>query len=176
VTGDVYCVLGASEWPTLDRALRGCGFHWSATVIWAKDQFVLGRSKFHRRYEPIWYGWHEGGKSSFQGRRDVDDVWEVPRPRRSEEHPTMKPVELIARALEYSSAAGEVVLDLFGGSGSTLIAAERLGRQAYLLEISPVYCDVIARRWSAFTGLAAARLDARGELTEHTFAAPRAAA
>src|SRR4029079_4028479 len=61
--GDIYCVLGASEWPTLDRALRECGFHWSASIIWVKDIFVLGRSKFHRRYEPIWDGWDSGGKS-----------------------------------------------------------------------------------------------------------------
>ena len=65
VTGDVYCVLGASEWPTLDNALRGIGYHWSATIIWVKDVFVLGRSKYHRRYEPIWYGWHKQGNSSY---------------------------------------------------------------------------------------------------------------
>jgi DNA modification methylase len=171
VTGDMYCVLGASGWPMLDRVLRGCGFHWSATVIWVKDIFVLGRSKFHRRYEPLWYGWHKDGKSSFRGRRDVDDVWEIPRPKRSEEHPTMKPVELITLAIEYSSRPGDVVLDLFGGSGSTLIAAEQLKRKACLLEIDPGYCDVIARRWSAFTGKTAVRMPAKGKKTEHTFKA-----
>jgi DNA modification methylase len=140
-------------------------------VIWVKDIFVLGRSKFHRRYEPLWYGWHKDGKSSFRGRRDVDDVWEIPRPKRSEEHPTMKPVELITRAIEYSSRPGDVVLDLFGGSGSTLIAAEQLKRKACLLEIDPGYCDVIARRWAQFTGKTPERVGAKGKTSKHTFRA-----
>jgi DNA modification methylase len=153
--GDVYCVLGASEWPTLDATLRGQGFHWSATVIWAKDAFVLGRSKYHRRYEPIWYGWKAG--SSFNDRRDLDDVWEIPRPKRSEEHPTMKPVELPLRAIMNSSVPGDAIADPFGGSGSTLIACEQSGRHARLMEIDPVYCDVIVRRWERFTGRTAER-------------------
>lgn len=157
ISGDLYCVLGASEWPTLDSALRQAGFHWSATVVWVKDVFVLGRSKFHRRYEPIWYGWREGGKSSFCGRRDLDDVWEVPRPKRSEEHPTMKPVALPVRAITASSKAGDVVLDLFGGSGSTLIAAEQTERKACLMELDPGYCDVIVNRYEQFTGKKAER-------------------
>ncbi len=158
VTGDVYCVLGASAWPELDAALRGQGYHWSATVIWVKDAFVLGRSKYHRRYEPIWYGWAEGGTSSFCDRRDLDDVWEVPRPRRSEEHPTMKPVEVPARAIANSSAWGDAVLDAFGGSGSTLIAAEQTRRKAYLMELDALYCDVIVKRWEQFTGKQAERI------------------
>jgi len=157
VSGDVYCVLGASEWPTLDLALRGAGLHWSATVIWVKDSFVLGRSKYHRRYEPIWYGWPKAGKSSFCERRDLDDVWEIPRPKRSEEHPTMKPVGLPARAIANSSAAGGVVADLFAGAGSTLIAAEQLGRRCRAMELDPGYCDVIVQRWEALTGRQASR-------------------
>ena len=133
--GDVYCVLGASEWPALDTALRGAGLHWSATVIWVKDSFVLGRSKYHRRYEPIWYGWRDGGTSSFCTRRDLDDVWEIPRPKRSEEHPTMKPVELVARAIANSSKPKGIVADLFAGAGSTLMAAEQLGRSCYSMEL-----------------------------------------
>lgn len=160
VDGDLYCVLGASEWPTLDSALRRNGYHWSATIIWVKDAFVLGRSKYHRRYEPIWYGWHGSSKSSFGTDRDLDDVWEIPRPRRSEEHPTMKPVDLVSRAITNSSRAGDVVLDPFGGSGSTLIAAERTGRSAYLMEIDRVYCDVIVERFEAFTGTKAERIPA----------------
>jgi DNA modification methylase len=150
--GDVYCVLGASEWPTLDTALRSAGLHWSATVIWVKDTFVLGRSKYHRRYEPIWYGWKDGGTSSFCRRRDLDDVWEIARPKRSEEHPTMKPVELVARAIQNSSKPAGVVADLFAGAGSTLMAAEQLGRSCRAMEIDPGYCDVICARWSALTG------------------------
>jgi len=160
VTGDVYCVLGASEWPTLDRIFRDNGYHWSATVIWAKDTFVLGRSKYHRRYEPIWYGWHSNSKSSFGSRRDLDDVWEIARPKRSEEHPTMKPVELVIRALQNSSRAGDIVVDPFGGAGSTLIAAEQTGRRACLMEIDPLYCDTIMQRFEKFSGQKADRIPA----------------
>ena len=157
VTGDVYCVLGASEWPTLDAAMRQAGYHWSATIVWVKDMFVLGRSKYHRRYEPIWYGWRDGGSSSFNGRRDLDDVWEIARPKRSEEHPTMKPVELVRRAVEASSQPGDAVLDPFGGAGSTLIAAEQTGRTAYLSELEPHFCNVIVRRFEEFSGTRAER-------------------
>ena len=167
IVGDVYCVMGASNWPTLDAALRKNGYHWSATIIWVKDMFVLGRSKYHRRYEPLWYGWHGQARSSFCDRRDLDDVWEIPRPRTSEEHPTMKPVELAIRAIRYSSKVGENVLDLFGGSGSTLIAAEQAGRNAFLMEIDPLYCDVIVQRWEQFTGKKVERIaaDDTGEST-----------
>ena len=156
-SGDVYCVLGASEWPSVDFALRGAGLHWSATVIWVKDSFVLGRSKYHRRYEPIWFGWPKAGASSFCDRRDLDDVWEIPRPRRSDEHPTMKPVELPARAIANSSKRGAVVTDLFAGAGSTLMAAEQLGRVCYSMELEPAYCDVIVTRWESLTGKGAIR-------------------
>lgn len=170
VEGDVYCVLGASEWPTLDTTLRSAGLHWSATVIWVKDTFVLGRSKYHRRYEPIWYGWRKDGKSSFQGRRDLDDVWEVTRPKRSEEHPTMKPVALVVRAIENSSQSGGIVLEPFGGSGSTLLAAESTRRRCYAIELEPAYVDVICRRYQQATGNLPL-LEATGE--PHDFVADR---
>jgi DNA modification methylase len=157
--GDLYCVLGASEWPTLDLALRGAGLHWSATIIWAKDAFVLGRSNYHRRYEPIWYGWRDGTASSYIGGRAQDDVWEFPRPRRSEEHPTMKPVELVARAIANSSLTGGIVLDPFAGSGTTLIAAEQTGRTCAAIELDPRYVQVAIERWQAFTGGTAERFD-----------------
>ena len=160
VEGDVYCVLGASEWPTLDLNMRNVGFHWSATIIWVKDLFVLGRAKYHRRYEPIWYGWNAKGKSSFQNRRDLDDVWEIDRPRRSDEHPTMKPIELMVQAVENSSALRDIVLDPFGGSGSTLIACEQTNRAARLIELEPKYCDVIIKRWETLTGKSAVKLNA----------------
>lgn len=154
VSGDLYCVLGALEWPTLDLALRGTGFHWSATVIWVKDLFVLGRSKYHRRYEPIWYGWHENGKSSFGTARDLDDVWEIKRPRISEEHPTMKPVELVIRAISNSSKSDDTVFDPFLGSGTTMVAAENLKRRCFGIEISPDYCAVVLQRMQdAFPGI-----------------------
>jgi DNA modification methylase len=174
VSGDVYCVLGASEWPTLDAVLRGNGYHWSGTIIWAKDAFVLGRSKYHRRYEPIWYGWPEVGTSSFCDRRDLDDVWEIPRPRRSEEHPTMTPVELMVRAITNSSVIGDGVVDPFGGSGSTMIAAEQTGRRSYAMELEPRFVDVAVTRWETFTGRKAERVEA--EVRETTEKTPAVAA
>lgn len=152
LVGDLYCVLGTEQWPRLDAVLRDAGFHWSATIIWVKDIFVLGRSKYHRRYEPIWYGWRGNGKSSFVGVRDEDDVWEYPRPRVSEEHPTMKPVALVKRAIMNSSKRDGNVVDLFLGSGTTMIATEQLNRVCYGMEIDPVYCGVAIARWEAFSG------------------------
>jgi DNA modification methylase len=148
ISGDIYCVLGASEWPALDAAMRACGYHWSATVIWVKDIFVLGRSKYHRRYEPLWYGWADGTTSSFQGERDLDDVWEIPRPKVSEEHPTMKPVELYERAIKNSSPLKGLVVDPFSGSGTCLLAAERTSRSARCMDIAPEYVAVALERMS----------------------------
>lgn len=165
VTGDVFVVMSSSQWPTVDAALRTAGLHWSGTLVWVKDAFVLGRSNFHRRFEPIWYGWRKEGKSSYRGRRDLDDVWEFPRPRASEEHPTMKPVALVRKAVECSSARGDSVLDLFGGSGSTLVACEQCGRRSLTMEIDPRYCDVIVRRWQELTG-EKARLESGGSSFE----------
>jgi hypothetical protein len=128
VEGDVYCVMGASEWPALDGAMRAAGLHHSATIIWVKDAFVLGRSKYHRRYEPIWYGWRASATSSYAAGRDQDDVWEFARPRKSEEHPTMKPVPLVRRAIVNSSAESDLVFDPFLGSGTTMIACDHTGR------------------------------------------------
>lgn len=142
VDGDVYCVLASGEWPNIDRELRGSGFHWSATIIWVKDIFVLGRSKYHRRYEPIWYGWHEKGKSSFGEARNLNDVWEFPRPRNSEMHPTMKPVALVQNAIENSSKEGDIVYEPFAGAGSTLCAAELSKRVCFACEIDPRYVAV----------------------------------
>lgn len=152
VSGDLYCVMGSSAWPTIDHALRAAGYHWSATIAWVKNSLVLTRRNYHTRYEPLWYGWPSDGKSSWQGSRSEDDAWEIPRPQRSESHPTMKPVALVERALRNSSEPGDIVLDLFAGSGTTCVAAERLGRIAYLMEIDPQYAQVIIDRWEAYTG------------------------
>jgi len=143
--GDIYCVLGNEQMPYLDALIRGQGFHWSAIIVWVKDIFVLGRSKYHRRYEPIWYGWLD--KSSFSGDRKQDDVWEVKRPKRSQEHPTMKPVELMERAIINSSSIEGIVYEPFCGSGSTLIACEKTGRSCYSMELDQHYCDVIRDRY-----------------------------
>jgi DNA modification methylase len=149
----IYCVMGASEWPAIDKALRNGGFHWSSTIIWAKDTLVLSRKDYHTQYEPIWYGWKDDGPRIWTVQdRKQSDVWECKRPKRSELHPTTKPVELIERAVLNSSNAGTIVFEPFGGSGSTLIACEKTGRKARLMELDPKYCDVIVKRWEEFTG------------------------
>lgn len=149
----IYLVMSAQEWPVIDRNLREVGFHWSSTIIWSKDRLVLSRKDYHTQYEPIWYGWNEGGPRLVEvADRKQSDVWEIERPSRSELHPTMKPIELVQRSLVNSSKPGNIVLDPFGGSGSTLIAAEQTNRKCRMVELDPQYCDVILERWEKFTG------------------------
>jgi DNA modification methylase len=150
--GPVYICMSSSELHHLHTAFIGAGGHWSTYIIWAKNTFTLGRSDYQRQYEPMLYGWREGAKHFWCGARDQGDVWWIDKPQRNDVHPTMKPVTLMERALENSSRAGDVVLDPFAGSGSTLIACQNLGRQARLIEIDPPYVDVILRRWQAYSG------------------------
>jgi len=152
VDGALYICMSTKEWPVVSRVLEESGGHWSDTIIWAKDRFVLGRADYQRQYEPVWYGWREGASHHWCGDRDQGDVWNIPRPADSELHPTMKPLELVERAIGNSSRSGDTVLDLFLGSGTTLIAAERTGRVCYAMELEPAYVDVAIRRWEAFTG------------------------
>jgi DNA modification methylase len=159
VDGALYICMSSKEWPLVSRVLAEEGGHWSDTIIWAKDRFVLDRADYQRAYEPIWYGWREGAPHFWCGDRNQSDVWNVDRPSRSEIHPTSKPLPLMERALENSSEAGDIVLDLFLGSGSTLIAAERTGRICYGMELDPRYFSVILMRWEAFTGERAVRLE-----------------
>ena len=121
-------------------------------VIWAKHTFTLGRADYQRQYEPILYGWQDGHDHYWCGARDQGDVWLFDKPARNDLHPTMKPVALVERAVRNSSKSRDIVLDPFGGSGSTLIACEKAGRQARLVELDPKYCDVIVRRWQEWTG------------------------
>lgn len=149
----IYLVMSAQEWPVIDRNLREVGFHWSSTIIWAKDRLVLSRKDYHTQYEPIWYGWNADGPRLVEvADRKQSDVWEIERPSRSELHPTMKPIELVQRSLLNSSKPGNIVLDPFGGSGSTLIACEQTNRKCRMVELDPQYCDVILERWEKFTG------------------------
>lgn len=126
-------------------------------LVWVKDRFVLGRSDFHYRHEDIYYGWSPGAAHRFRGDRTQDSVWEVDRPSRNDVHPTMKPVALVAKALGMSSSVGDIVVDPFLGSGTTLIAAEQLSRRCRGTELSPAYCDVIVERWQNLTGGKATR-------------------
>lgn len=156
-TGAVYVAMSSSELDVLQSAFREAGGKWSTFIIWAKNTFTMGRSDYQRQYEPILYGWPEGGKHHWCGDRDQSDVWQIKKPHKNDLHPTMKPVELVERAIRNSSKPGDVVLDPFGGSGTTLIAAEKSGRTARLMELDPKYVDVIVRRWQDWTGKLAKR-------------------
>ncbi len=147
--GAIYICMSSSEIDALQSTFRKLGGHWSTFVIWAKDTFTLGRSDYHRQYEPILYGWKDGGSHYFCGDRSQGDVWEFPKPKKNDVHPTMKPVELCERAVQNSSKPNDIVLDLFGGSGSTLIACERTKRKCRMMEFEPKYCDVILKRYLA---------------------------
>lgn len=150
--GAIYICMSSSELHTLEKAFREAGGHWSTFVIWAKNTFTMGRSDYQRQYEPILYGWRDGTDHFWCGARDQGDVWFVKKPVVNDLHPTMKPIELVERAIRNSSKSRDTVLDPFGGSGSTLIACERTGRQARLIELEPKYCDVIIRRWQDYSG------------------------
>ena len=155
--GAIYIAMSSSELDTLQSAFRAAGGKWSTFIIWAKNTFTLGRSDYQRQYEPILYGWPEGATRHWCGDRDQGDVWHFNKPRVNDLHPTMKPVELVERAIRNSCRPGDVVLDPFGGSGTTLIAAEKSGRQARLIELDPKYVDVIVRRWQEYAGVQAVR-------------------
>jgi DNA modification methylase len=156
--GAVYIAMSSSELDTLQAAFRAAGGKWSTFIIWAKNTFTLGRADYQRQYEPILYGWKDGADHYWCGARDQGDVWNVKKPAKNDLHPTMKPVELVERAIRNSSKTRDLVLDPFGGSGSTLIACEKSGRRARLIELDPKYVDVIVKRWEAFTGRKATRL------------------
>ncbi|TSE29422.1 Modification methylase RsrI [Tepidimonas thermarum] len=157
--GAIYIAMSSSELDTLQSAFRAAGGHWSTFIIWAKNTFTLGRSDYQRQYEPILYGWREGANRHWCGDRDQGDVWEIKKPAKNALHPTQKPVEVPERAIRNSSRPGSLVLDCFGGSGSTLIACERTGRVCRVMELDPKYCDVIVRRWQDWTGQKAQRAD-----------------
>jgi len=155
--GGIYVAMSSSELDVLQAAFRAAGGKWSTFIIWAKNTFTLGRADYQRQYEPILYGWPEGAQRHWCGDRDQGDVWNIKKPQKNDLHPTMKPVELVERAIRNSSRPGNVVLDPFGGSGTTLIAAEKSGRLARLIELDPKYADVIVRRWQDWTGKQAKR-------------------
>ncbi len=140
------------------RPLAECGLYFSQAIIWVKEHPVLTRKDFMGNHEWCFYGWREGAAHKFFGPANVTDVWSVKKVSSQKMvHLTEKPVELASRAITYSTRPGEHVLDLFGGSGSTLIAAEQFDRKAFVMEIDPLYCDVIVTRWEKFTGQKATR-------------------
>ncbi len=134
------------------KAMTETGFKLSQCCVWIKPNFVMGRQDYHSQHEPILYGWKATSAHRWYADRKQSTVWQFDRPQRNDVHPTMKPVELIEYPLCNSSRVGDIVLDLFGGSGSTLIACEKRGRVGRLMELDPKYCDVIIHRWQEFTG------------------------
>ena len=154
--------MSSSELHSLHKAFLEAGGHWSTFIIWSKNHFTMGKADYQRQYEPILYGWPEGQKHYWCGDRNQSDVWPLKRLNTNDLHPTMKPVELVQRAIENSSKSRDIILDPFGGSGSTLIACEKTGRSARLVELEPKYCDVIVKRWQEYSGKEAT-LESSGE-------------
>ena len=159
--GAFYIWGGFANWANYCHALSVSGLYFAQGITWVKDHPVLGRKDFMNDCEHAWYGWKEGAGHKFYGPNNARNVWNVKKVNpQAMVHLTEKPVELASRAIQYSSKPGENVLDLFGGSGSTLIAAEQHGRRAFLMELDGLYCDVIVQRWEKFTGKKAQRIAA----------------
>jgi DNA modification methylase len=148
-----FYVFHSSTWQReFQSALETVGFVVRCQLIWIKNTFVLGRGRYKYGHEPIFYGHVAGESDSWYGNQSQSTVWEVSKPIANRAHPTAKPVELVERALVNSTKPGDIVVDLFAGSGSTLIACERRGRKARLMEVEPRYADSIVRRWQQYTG------------------------
>jgi DNA modification methylase len=143
----------SSSWQReFQNAMESAGFEVRCQIIWAKNTFAWGFGRYKFQHEPIFYAQVEGVKDAWYGDKSQSTLWEEKKPAANRIHPTSKPVELVERALLNSSKTGDIVADLFGGSGSTLIGCERRGRKARLIEIDPKYADCIVRRWREFTG------------------------
>lgn len=133
-------------------ALKDAGWQLRQTLIWKKSSIVMGRKDYHFKHEPCLYGWKEGAAHLWASDRKQTTILEFDKPSRNGEHPTMKPVALFEYQMLNNTKGGDIVLDSFGGSGTTMIAAEKNGRVGYLMEFDPKYCDVIVKRWENFTG------------------------
>ena len=143
----IYVCHADSEGENFRRAYREAGLKLAECIIWVKNTFVMGRQDYHWRHEPILYGWKEGKAHYFVDDRTQDTVWEIPKPQRNGEHPTMKPLALCAKGIKNSSKPNDLVVDLFGGSGSTLMAAAEVDRVCYTMELDEKYTDVILLRY-----------------------------
>lgn len=157
--GGSYYVFGPPG-PDFDRFTtnaRNSGLFIKQSLVWVKDQFVFGRQDYHYQHENLVYGWKPGEGHTFIDDRTKTSLLEFDRPKQSKEHPTMKPLDLTIELLRNSSKPGALVVDLFGGSGTTLVACAESGRRCYMMELDPAYCDVIVQRWEATTGGQAVR-------------------
>ena len=158
--GGIYVAHADIEGVNFRKAMTDAGWLLKQCLIWVKQTIVMSRKDYHWKHEPILYGWAPGAAHTWCADRKQTTVLEFNKPQRNGEHPTMKPVELIEYCISNSCVPGGLVLDLFGGSGSTLIACEKSGRNARLVELDPKYCDVIVARWEKYTGQKASRLNA----------------
>jgi site-specific DNA-methyltransferase (adenine-specific) len=160
VTADIVMKPGAvfyiwhadSEGFNFRAAAKDAGWKVRQTLVWKKSSLVMGRQDYQWIHEPCLYGWKDGAGHLWASDRKQTTILEFNKPKKNGEHPTMKPVELFAYQLQNNTKGGDIVLDSFGGSGTTMIAAEKYGRTAFLMELDPKYCDVIVKRWEEFTG------------------------
>jgi DNA modification methylase len=159
--GSMYVCHPSSWQREFQGALELSDFEVRCQIIWAKNTFAWGFGRYKFQHEPIFYCHRKGQSDPWYGDKSQSTLWQEKKPAANRLHPTMKPVELIERALVNSSKAGDLVLDLFGGSGSTMIACEKMARSSRLLELDPKYCDVIVKRWQDFTGKIAHLEDGR---------------
>lgn len=150
--GAIYVAHADSEGANFRKAMKDAGWLLKQCLVWVKQSLVMGRQDYHWKHEPILYGWAPGASHDWFSDRKQTTVLEFSRPSRNEEHPTMKPVELVEYCIKNSCKPGGIVMDLFGGSGTTMIAAEKCGMSARLVELDPRYCDVIVNRWERYTG------------------------
>ena len=165
--GSFYIWGGYANLGNYPSPLKACELYFSQGIVWDKQHPVLGRKDFMSAFEICFYGWRKDAGHKFFGPNNATDLWHVKKVNpQSMVHLTEKPVELAVKAIQYSSRPGENVLDLFGGSGSTLIACEQADRHAYLMEIDPAYCDVIVQRWEEFTGKKAERIASNADAGE----------
>ena len=160
VTADTVMKAGAvfyiwhadSEGYNFRGAAHDAGWKVRQCLIWKKSTMVMGRQDYHWKHEPCLYGWKEGAGHLWATDRKQTTILEFDKPNRNKEHPTMKPVALFEYQMLNNTKGGDIILDSFGGSGTTMLAAEKNGRIAYLMELDPKYCDVIVKRWEDFTG------------------------
>ncbi len=150
--GSIYVCHSSSWQREFQNAMEAAGFEVRCQVIWAKNTFAWGFGRYKFQHEPIFYAHVAGQKDPWYGDKSQSTLWEEKKPSANRIHPTAKPVELVERALVNSSKAGDLVVDLFGGSGSTMIGCERRGRKARLMEVDPKYADCIVRRFEEYTG------------------------
>lgn len=150
--GAIYVCHADSEGKNFRTAMTDAGWFLKQCLIWVKNSMVMGRQDYQWKHEPILYGWKPGAPHKWFGGRANTTVWNFDKPLKNAEHPTMKPIGISAKAISNSSRRGDVILDLFCGSGSTLMAAEQLGRTCFGMELDPLYCDVIVKRWEKYTG------------------------